>query len=320
MKYDVYFHNDFDGRASTALMLAFLRSRGDTIEHYVPMNYEILSEWLDEDFFKKHKLFRGTRNPAIVVDFLYHPNAAFWFDHHPTTFKKEAWQKKFRQSKSHHYDPSARSACRVVYSALKKDFGWKPPRHLTELAKWLDLIDGAQYRSARQTVLMKEPALQANNYIEENAGAPRITEWSIRFLSERPLKDYVKQAQVAKGVREIRKNTNAALDFYRNHSKIVGSVMVMELLPGRFSESVHYAPYYLHPKLIYAIRFRKQNKFYHLNVSSNPWRKKENHAHIGEILKRYGGGGHKGVGGLELKTLAEVGRVIDEIIPILNRS
>src|SRR5579859_7809019 len=127
MKYDIYFHNDFDGRAASAVMLAFLRSRGDDIEHYVPVRYDLIPQWRDEKFFEKHRLFKGRHNPAIIVDFPFHPSAAFWFDHHLTPFRKPGWEKKFKSDKSHRYDDTYRSACALVYDSLKKDFAWKPP-------------------------------------------------------------------------------------------------------------------------------------------------------------------------------------------------
>ncbi len=86
MKYDIYFHNDFDGRASAAVMLAFLRSRGDDIEHYIPIKYDVIPKWIDDKFLEKNKLFKGKHSPAIIVDFPYHPQAAFWFDHHIRPF------------------------------------------------------------------------------------------------------------------------------------------------------------------------------------------------------------------------------------------
>src|SRR5271155_4749866 len=109
MLYDIYFHNDFDGRASAAVMLAFLRSRGDDIEHFIPVKYDIIpvgtkKQWLDDKFLEKNKLFRGKHNPAIIVDFPYHPQAAFWFDHHLRPFRKPGWEKKFKSDREHRYD------------------------------------------------------------------------------------------------------------------------------------------------------------------------------------------------------------------------
>ena len=133
MQYDIYYHDDFDGRASAAMMLAFLKSRGDGIAQYVPLTYGFEKAWLAADLSKK-------KHPAIV-QFSCHPKAAWWFGRHPTGFRKEAWRSAFRPDAQRSYDRSYGSACHLVYDALVRDFGWKPPRHLKELARVLDVFD-----------------------------------------------------------------------------------------------------------------------------------------------------------------------------------
>lgn len=321
MLYDIYFHNDFDGRASAAVMLNFLRSRGDDIEHYVPVKYDIIPQWLDEHFFEKHKLFKGKRNPAIIVDFPYHPGTKFWFEHHPTTFKKESWQKNFKPTKYLHYEPKYKSACHVVYAALQNDFGWKPPKHFVELVRWLDIIDGADYASARQTIEMKEPAIQVNNFIEEKSEDLAATIRTIKALSQESLAQFSREPAVKKVVQKLRRDTQVALTFYKNKLEKFGKVMVIDLSLFPFRDLGHYAPYYLYPKLLYAIRFHPfpGRKLFHVNVGSNPWRKLENKKDIGELLREYGGGGHFGVGGVEFKSKKETLQAIQEFITFLNR-
>lgn len=318
MTYDIYFHNDFDGRASAAVLLAFLRERGDRIAHYVSVNFDSMPQWLDEKFFKKHKLFTGKRNPAIVVDFPYHPKAAWWFDHHLTAFKKAPWQKKFRPDKFHHHDPSYASACHLVMASLQKSFGWSPPRHIRELAKWLDVIDGAGYTSARQTILMKEPALQANNFIESRTDSKKITLWTIRFLSQKSIEKYADAPIVKESMQGIRRKTAVAVKFYKKNINILGKVMFVDLASVDLGEAGHYAPYYLYPRFVYLVRFRQKQNFFHIGVSANPWRRSENKIHIGELLRKYGGGGHKNVGGVEFKTRAKAERAVRDIIKLLR--
>lgn len=318
MKYDIYFHNDFDGRASAAVVLAFLRSRGDDIEHFTPVDYDLLPHWLDEHFFEKHKLFKGRRNPPIIVDFLYHPKAAFWFEHHPTTFKKESWRKGFRPSKFKTLRAEYASCTHLVYDHLKKNFPWKPPRHLMELVKWLDVIDGANYRSAKQTLEMKEPAIQIGNFIEEKADSLPIASWTIKYLSERPIKDLAKEPRVAKVTKKVKAETKKKIAFYRKNLKIFGEVMFIDLSGEGSGHPARFVSYALHPKLVYTVRISPRNGLYHLNAGVNPWRRKENGFNIGNILKKYGGGGHEGVGGVEFKTKNEALRVAEDVIRILN--
>jgi oligoribonuclease NrnB/cAMP/cGMP phosphodiesterase (DHH superfamily) len=318
MKYDIYFHNDFDGRASAAVMLAFLRSRGDEAEHYVPIDHDLAPQWIDEHFFKKHHLFRGKRNPAIVVDFPYHPAAAFWFDHHPTAFKKSQWQKDFRADREHQWDASYPSCCHLVLASLKKNFGWKPPAHIAELAKWLDIIDGARYSSAKQTIVMKEPALQVDAFIESVYHDKKVAAEMVDLLSRKSLAEIARITKVKRVAHSVRERAKANLAFYKKNVKVEGVVSIIDL--SKHPEAMlRYAPYYLFPKLPYGIRFGMKNGEYHLGIGANPWLVRKNKIHIGNLLREhYHGGGHRDAGGVEFATRKEVDKALPQIVAILN--
>ncbi len=101
----------------------------------------------------------------------------FRSDHHVRPFRKEGWEGKFKPDSAHRFEDSYRSACHLVYDSLREGFDWKPPAHLRDLVKWLNVIDFADYKSAEQTSAMKEPAIQANVFIENggDAGHPNAT-------------------------------------------------------------------------------------------------------------------------------------------------
>ncbi len=317
MTYDVYFHNDFDGWASAAVMLAFLRDRGDDIERYVPLGFDILPQWRDEKFFLKHKLFRGRRNPAIVLDFQYHPGAFFWFDHHPTAFQKESWRKKFRPSKFRRYDPSYKSACHFTEASLRVGFDWKPPKHFKELTKWLDIIDGAGYGSAKQTLEVKEPALRIDAFIEKNANDNSTRRPLIDLLSRKSLREIAKDPRVQECAAGARKKIRLGLRFYRKNIKVRGKATFIDLtLAG--SGKLRFAPYYLYPKTIYAVRLQRSDNLFEVGLSANPWRMREAKIHAGELMAKYGGGGHKGAAGAFFKSKEDAGRVAMEVVERLK--
>ncbi len=322
MTYDVYFHNDFDGRASAAVMLAFLRSRGDDIMHFVPVNFDLTKQWLDERFFVKHALFKGPRNPAIVLDFPYHPGAAIWFDHHPTTFKKEAWKKMFRKDRFHRLDPEYLSNCHLTYTALKENFGWRPPAHFRDLVKWLDVIDGARFASAAQTIMLKEPALQVMAYVDGTEDDRPATEAFVTLLAEEPLDEIAKMPAVRRMAKIAQKENLKGLAYYRKHLKTMGDVTLIDLTATTIS-SLRFAPYYLHPTVLYGVRITKKGRFYHMGVGANPWikgaaRKKHADVHIGELMRKFGGGGHKNAGACEISSKKDALAAAVSLIPVLN--
>jgi hypothetical protein len=272
-----------------------------------------------ENFFRTHTLFRGKRNPPIVLDFSFHPGAAFWFDHHATAFKNDKWKKKFKQSKFYQWKPDYSSCCHLVVDSLKKNFDYRPPMHIKELAKWLDVIDAAHYVSAKQTIEKKEPALQLEIYIEEDIHTIKENKDFIEAITKRSLESIANDVAVRKSVQKYHSEAKIGLAYYKSNSKIYGTIGVVTLPPNKF-KLLRFAPFYIWPNLLYAVRVTKKNKLFTLSLGINPWRQRKNNIHIGEFLKKHfpGSGGHKNVGGAEFRTKKEVESAIIEIVKEFN--
>jgi len=321
MKYDLYFHNDFDGKAAAAIVLAFLESRGDRVEYYVPMDHAADhgrgAGYFNENFFKG-------KNPGIVLDYRYHPGAAWWFDHHPTAFRTEAWRKRFRSDERHRLDPSYISACHLVYDSLRRDFGWKPLSHLKELAKWLDVVDGARYASAEQVIRFREPALQVALYADRGTEREREARWFIGLLAHRPLAAIAAEPKIKKFVAAFRTRLVAGLAFSKKNIVVDGRVGTLDI-SGRnlrsIKEGLRFAPFYFYPTLESSIRITEKDGRFNLGWGVNPWRKNNNRLDIGKILKEYyGGGGHRNAGGAGFKTHADAMNAIAELVVMANQN
>ncbi len=329
MKYDIYFHNDFDGRASAAVMLDFLRKCGDDIAHFTPVNYDLEPQWQRADFFERHRLFKGKRYPAIVVDFLYHPKAVFWFDHHPTTFNafpraaRVFSRKKFRVVENadvrslQHWDPTYPSCCRQVVEELRRHFGYRPSEHIRELAKWLDVIDHANYTSPQQPIEMKEPALKLDWYIEAVAGDSREAKRIVQLLTEEPMARIATMPRAARVLKNVRTQIKTSLAYYRKEGRVHGRIMVIDLTSGKYLR-LRFATFYFYPRIPYAMSFSREGKLFRLGWGSNPWHRPQDGIHIGEFLKRYGGGGHAVAGGAEFSSRRAVLKAVKEIVLYVN--
>jgi hypothetical protein len=317
MIYDFYFHNDFDGWASAAVMLSFLENRGDRIGHFVPVDHDLQSQWIDDHFFAKHRLFKGKRHAPIVLDFPFHPGTAFWFDHHPTAFKKEEWKEKFHEDLSHIYRPRYFSCCHLTYATLKRNFNWHPPEYLKELTVWLDSIDGARYASPTEPLLMKEPAFAIDSFVDAQKRDSENAEWLVRLLASSPLDDVAKSPRIAAAGRRARQDTAQNLAFYRKHLVRNGDVTVINLI-GHEKKFLRYAPYYLFPKIRYGVRTRRKGALYGVGVGENPWLPHKGKIHLGRLVGKYGGGGHSSAAAVDFKTKEEAECAKEEIIERLN--
>jgi len=303
MEYDIYYHDDFDGMASAAVMLDFLESRGDKVKKFIQIKYDIRPKWPKIKF----------QRPTVIVDFYYHPEAAFWFDHHPTSFIKSEWKKRFRPDKFHHFGTKYSSCCMLVLEQLAKNFGYSPPRHLKELGRWADVIDGAKYRSARQVTEMKEPALQIAAFIDWDDGAKPLA-WLIRLLSEKSFKEIVADSRLKKTMGVIRKEVRKLLGVYRKNLKLYGRLAFIDITSAK--GELRFVPYYLHPHIVYSLVLKKWDKgVRHITLGANPWQRRKNGINIGAFLrKHYKGGGHKDVGGAEFRSKKAAEKAIQEII------
>ncbi len=319
MLYDIYFHNDFDGRAAAALLLDFFRKRGDDFEHFVPLGYDMLDTYKKEIFFKTHRLFKGQHNPAVVVDFSFHPGAAWWFDHHSTTFRKDEWRRDFQPTLQLHYDPDFDSCCGQVAAVLKRDFGWKPAGHVKELIKWGDIVDGARHRSVREVMDLTNVGVQLDAYLDAYANdSKRTGKRFIEDMAARSVASMAKDSVVQKAIVAIMKRRKTALDFHRKNMEVADRVGFIDLSSKNF-EKIRYAGYYLYPKILYTVRVLIKGGLYQVSVGQNPWRRKENKVDIGELMRKYGGGGHFAVGATEFRKKADALRAANEITEHLRK-
>jgi hypothetical protein len=85
-----------------------------------------------------------------------------------------------------------------------------------------------------------------------------------------------------------------------------------------------FAAFYHHPDIFYSVGVIPTRSGFHVSAGENPWNTpaKAGHAgaHIGTIMERYGGGGHKGVGGANPENLAAARRVAAEVAEELRRA
>jgi hypothetical protein len=314
MDYHLYFHNDFDGVASGAVMLDFLKSRGDDIISFTPIDYSptLKKNWANFKF----------REPFVIVDFLYYPKASWWFDHHPTSFIDDKWRKEFKSDKNHAFDPAKKSACDLLTGHLKKEFNYKPPKFMTDLIKWATVIDGALYKSPKEAVEGRQPAIKlapALNPINFKARAPaKYFEAIIKSLASEPIVKTVQIPIVKKEIRRIKKKNKEAEQVFGKISVLTDKVVFIDGTKTGAQLS-NFFGYYFYPEVDYAATLEFYGRYYHLSVGKNPWRKTPARVHIGELLNKYGGGGHKTVGGVERKTKSEILKIAEEIIEYLNK-
>lgn len=314
MKFDLYFHNDFDGRVSSAVFLDFLRSRGDEVANYFAMDHSIQPKW--------DKIIRESKNPVVIFDFYYHPKATFFFDHHRTTFIRPDWEKSFKGTKYLNLDIKYESCCHLVYDVLARRFQYKPARHIRNLARWADIVDAAKYKSAKEAVELKAPAIQIDSYIDLKSRKGDPVKWIIEELSRKDLVAVAKDKRVAAVVRGVRAKIKKSLEYHRKNLQVYGRVCLIDLSEGK-AERVRFIPHLLVPDLSYIVTLLKSGKVFRVAVGANPWRRKSHQHNLRKLVReKYGfkAGGHARAAGITgMKDKKSAMKIARELVEILNK-
>src|ERR1700675_884013 len=100
----LYFHYPcFDGLVSAVLAWEFLEKHEEwNIRDLQPVDYTLRDTWLSSEL----------KTPCAIVDFLYHPRADFWADHHQTSMLTRAAEEDFQRRRGDAcllFHPRARS-------------------------------------------------------------------------------------------------------------------------------------------------------------------------------------------------------------------
>src|SRR5262249_53891823 len=100
----LYYHRDFDGVVSAAMLLSLL----ETTPSLHPVDYHLKSYWAS----------MRLDSPAAIVDFLFHPDATVWIDHHVQPFVLSEWADLALHHKFYIWDVNALSCPPVIEKAF----------------------------------------------------------------------------------------------------------------------------------------------------------------------------------------------------------
>ena len=302
----IYLHRDFDGVASAALVLRWLRGQHDLEKtRLTSVNYG--EPWEDIRLSQ----------PCAVVDFLYHPDSAYFWDHHGSSFLSAEWERDFRARRDRGEpvwcDPAEPSCASLIARTIPSLDG----RGVRDLVNWSIVIDAAKYKSVEQVFASEEPALRINLAL---ADAPESFFVEVaRGLAAESLEEVAALPDVQHRFATAHEVQLRELDYFGPHVRceegIVSADVTDEVL--RFSR---YSPYYFARDALYSVVLYREATRFKVLCMRNPWVEFES-MDLGALCQRSGGGGHWRVGAaafpLSEKTRAEA--VLEELRTIVAR-
>lgn len=284
--FHLYFHSPcFDGIISAVLMsdfLAMARSVEDIQLHVV--NYGLRATWKDLHL----------EQPAAVVDFLYHPGAAIWFDHHRTTFLDREMQASYQCRKGPEivYDGTTDSCAGLLWRHLWHEFGYCNAFH-GEKVSWAEKIDAARYSSPAEAVWSKDPALRINAALAfgDREGLPELL---VEKLRSATLADVADLPEVRTRYEQFVFLCQSGLDRFRAGADLTADGIVTFNVDGKDVIVSRYAPFLVFRKARYSVGVVRKGSKGTLTAMRNPWLEFES-VPLGEIFSEIGGGGHQRV-------------------------
>ena len=281
----------FDGVASAVLAKTALEMGSKSVVRKIlPVTYDVRTSWLSTRL-EKH---------AVVVDFLFHPDAEYWADHHTTSFLDQSAVQAFRSRASRKkwlYDPSARSCCSVIWQSCGSAV---ENRVLFEdLVSWADKIDSAAYASVDEAIFGEQPALRINTSLLVDADADYF-EFLVGSISRRGISATAQSRQVKGRVRKARQMITRGLQLAKKVIRLEGDVAVLRADETADSIVSRYTPYLFFPNARYSIVSSHSADMTKVTAMRNPWIQFES-VPLGPLFSQFGGGGHDRVGSVELR-------------------
>ncbi len=301
----LYFHSPcFDGIVSAVLAWDFLKARQEWSSPTLhSVNYDLREGWLSSTREK----------PCAIVDFLYHPDAEFWADHHLTTFLKEDARKHFE--KRRHplliYDDRAGSCASLLWNHLASAFGYRNSPY-GEMVRWAEKTDAARYESVSEAIFPSAPALRISLGLvlgDHEGYCARL----VRALREMALREVAELPEVQARFERAQSLIRSGLDRFVKVARLEDDGIVVFDVDAEGTIISRYAPYYFFPGARYSAGILRWKGGAKVTVMRNPWREFES-VSLGRICEEFGGGGHRRVGSVVLR-----GERIVEAPELLNR-
>ncbi|GAC1538366.1 MAG: hypothetical protein NVS2B4_18420 [Ramlibacter sp.] len=256
---------------------------------------------------------------SAVVDFLFHPEAVFWADHHATTNLKANWSGRPAFSEwslpTRLFDPNALSCAGLLQRELRQHGAAEP--HFEELAAWADRTDAALYASVEEAIFPRASALRISASLA--TAAPDACIALVRLLSERTLDDAATDSGVVERLAGLRARTEKGLERVRESIEMRDGIAVF-VASAEDAEINRYSPYWFVPDARYSVGLVLSKRGAKITTMRNPWLDFPS-VHLGKLSEDLGGGGHQRVGAIFLEGADEQrGRaVMEQLVGAIER-
>lgn len=308
--------NCFDGIASAAVFSEFYRR---VVDPRATFEYEGLAHRAGG--YQLDDMLSGDTN--VILDFKYSASErlTWWFDHHESAFLSPGDEAHFRRDRSGRkfHDPGFRSCTKFIRHIADAEFQCSLD-DLDDLIHWADVIDGAQFESARSAVELKEPALQIMTVVEA-VHDRNLIRGIITDLQHRPLAEIAQEPEVKAHFERLHEKHLRAIEVLKSAMTETDRVVEFDISNSPVHAHNKFIPYHVFPDSVYTVGVSLEPSRAKISVGTNPWTRVEPRHNLARICERYGGGGHAVVAAISFhpEQIDEARRVAKEIGETLRR-
>jgi hypothetical protein len=270
---------------------------------YKPVDFDLKNDWLN----------MRLEQPAAILDFFYHPDASYYYDHHESSIAEQF----FGTSAVDNEEMCLNTNFKSTPSILKYKFGLTFDfSAYSALLQWSDVIDNCEYTSPKDLYDSQETYILVNKlicfYQDQNNNEEIIR--MIPYILDAP-HVYLKEKHTL--LEEISQKERQIIQSLHKTMKIEHNLIFVDQSEINFAVQ-RFIAYYFYPDLDYQIIIYRKNADYMVNFGRNVWKKFQS-KNLGEIAQRYGGFGRKDVGGILVKTHSEALALVKQITEDLVR-
>ena len=191
------------------------------------------------------------------------------------------------------------------------------------LAHIVDIDDSAGYPTLQSALELDSPSKQIQLLLGDTESKKhrvsylKFREFLVRKLIPLGMEQIIQLPQYRGRIQELFTRRSHADELVHKNARLEGRVIVIDK-SGEVSHASRWAPYQVFPEAPYSVQILDRGGEYKIGIGSNKWSKEKSRINLGEVARRYGGGGHKGISALFVKNKEEADRIAQEIIDFLN--
>lgn len=259
-------------------------------------------------------LLLGDQNAVLDYRFTATERLDWYFDHHRTAFANDADRAFFESRRPlgrYFFDASYGSCTKLIADIGKNAFGVEDPA-LETLVGWAERIDSASFGDAEQACDFSSPIMRFVSVVEHHGNDAFLARVVPELLSK-PLLEVASTSEIERRYQPIGERFARFKSEVEAHARDCGRVVLVDLTARPIDVLAKFVTYALFPRSVYSVVAAKQKQGFKIAVGYNPWCGQPLDRDVSAICSRYGGGGHRAVGGISFSDDRA-----DEVLPAVR--